>query len=326
MKFVLHGKKLRGEFTLVKIKPREDESGDPWLLIKDRDEHIDHEVRSRRPSRIGRKRQDARRRRRGSTREDVAVEAEARGTRGTRAKRRRSKRDPMPHPKSLMLATLIGEPFDDPEWLFEIKWDGYRALCTVDDKGRAHARLPQRPRSARAFSRSGGTRDRVLERARRSWTARSSASIRRAARISSGCRICKTRRSASPTRRSTCSTPTDGSSREPLEKRKALLERLIADETLVLYSKHVIGKGKALFEQAARDAARRHHRQEARLDVSGAPQPRLGEDQGPATSKSSSSAAGPSRRAAEPASARCCSASTRRRSCGTSVRSARASP
>ncbi len=30
-----------------------------------------------------------------------------------------------------MLATLIKEPFDDPEWLFEIKWDGYRALSYI---------------------------------------------------------------------------------------------------------------------------------------------------------------------------------------------------
>src|SRR5580692_9434010 len=41
IKFILHGKKLRGEFTLVKIKAREDEHGVPWLLIKDRDEHAD---------------------------------------------------------------------------------------------------------------------------------------------------------------------------------------------------------------------------------------------------------------------------------------------
>ena len=41
IKFVMHGEKLHGEFTLVKIKPREGESGDPWLLIKDRDEHVD---------------------------------------------------------------------------------------------------------------------------------------------------------------------------------------------------------------------------------------------------------------------------------------------
>lgn len=27
-----------------------------------------------------------------------------------------------------MLATLVNAPFDDPEWLYEVKWDGYRAL------------------------------------------------------------------------------------------------------------------------------------------------------------------------------------------------------
>ena len=32
-----------------------------------------------------------------------------------------------------MLATLIDKPFSDPEWLFEIKWDGVRALAWVDD-------------------------------------------------------------------------------------------------------------------------------------------------------------------------------------------------
>ena len=29
----------------------------------------------------------------------------------------------------LMLATLIKEPFNDKEWVFEVKWDGYRALA-----------------------------------------------------------------------------------------------------------------------------------------------------------------------------------------------------
>jgi bifunctional non-homologous end joining protein LigD len=36
----------------------------------------------------------------------------------------------------------------------------------------------------------------------------------------------------------------------PLEERKALLERLIRDDSLVLYSKHVVGKGKALYASA----------------------------------------------------------------------------
>jgi bifunctional non-homologous end joining protein LigD len=31
-----------------------------------------------------------------------------------------------------MLATSIDAPFDGPDWLFEIKWDGYRAIAFVD--------------------------------------------------------------------------------------------------------------------------------------------------------------------------------------------------
>jgi bifunctional non-homologous end joining protein LigD len=41
--------------------------------------------------------------------------------------------------------------------------------------------------------------------------------------------------------------------KHPLDERKALLERLIADETLVMYSKHIVGKGTKLYEQAKRN-------------------------------------------------------------------------
>ena len=30
-----------------------------------------------------------------------------------------------------MLATSVEKPFDDPEWLYEIKWDGYRAIAFI---------------------------------------------------------------------------------------------------------------------------------------------------------------------------------------------------
>ena len=34
-----------------------------------------------------------------------------------------------------MSATLSDEPaFDDPKWLFEIKWDGYRAVAELKGK------------------------------------------------------------------------------------------------------------------------------------------------------------------------------------------------
>jgi bifunctional non-homologous end joining protein LigD len=38
---------------------------------------------------------------------------------------------PMPTAIHPMLATSVDEPFDDPEWLFEIKWDGYRAIAFI---------------------------------------------------------------------------------------------------------------------------------------------------------------------------------------------------
>ena len=30
-----------------------------------------------------------------------------------------------------MLATLVNEPFSDPEWIFETKWDGFRSICFI---------------------------------------------------------------------------------------------------------------------------------------------------------------------------------------------------
>jgi bifunctional non-homologous end joining protein LigD len=33
-----------------------------------------------------------------------------------------------------MLATLVGAPFDDPDWLFEVKWDGFRVEAVVDGR------------------------------------------------------------------------------------------------------------------------------------------------------------------------------------------------
>lgn len=40
---------------------------------------------------------------------------------------------PMPETVHPMLATPVEKPFDDPAWLFEIKWDGYRAVAFIRD-------------------------------------------------------------------------------------------------------------------------------------------------------------------------------------------------
>jgi bifunctional non-homologous end joining protein LigD len=40
---------------------------------------------------------------------------------------------PMPTAIHPMLAATATRPFDDPNWLFEIKWDGYRAVAFIED-------------------------------------------------------------------------------------------------------------------------------------------------------------------------------------------------
>ncbi len=41
------------------------------------------------------------------------------------------KKSPMPASISPMLCTLIREPFTDTNWIFEVKWDGYRILAFI---------------------------------------------------------------------------------------------------------------------------------------------------------------------------------------------------
>ena len=44
-----------------------------------------------------------------------------------------ARRAAMPREIHPMLATLVEEPFDDPQWLYEVKWDGYRAVAFLHD-------------------------------------------------------------------------------------------------------------------------------------------------------------------------------------------------
>ncbi|MDB5023979.1 MAG: ligase [Mucilaginibacter sp.] len=39
----------------------------------------------------------------------------------------------MPERIKPMLATLVDEPFDDPDWIYEVKWDGYRAISYINN-------------------------------------------------------------------------------------------------------------------------------------------------------------------------------------------------
>ncbi len=45
-----------------------------------------------------------------------------------------AEKSPMPKRVKPMLATLVNKPFDDPDWIFEVKWDGYRAIAIMNAK------------------------------------------------------------------------------------------------------------------------------------------------------------------------------------------------
>ncbi|MBV8066429.1 MAG: non-homologous end-joining DNA ligase [Candidatus Eremiobacteraeota bacterium] len=248
IKFVLRGKKLRGEFTLVKIKAREGEHGEPWLLIKDRDEYADPKYDpGDHPKSV----------KSGKTLDDVARDPRARtwqskpSARHTAAPRRKPsiKRDPVPHPKSLMLATLVAAPFDDPDWLFEIKWDGYRALCTVERENftlvsRNGLDMLRRFPDLKALAGAFATLPVVVDGEIVSLDSKGRSEFQRLQESQ--------KKPAGLTYAAFDLLYADGKDLRstPLEERKALLERLIVDDSIVLYSKHVVGKGKALFESA----------------------------------------------------------------------------
>jgi bifunctional non-homologous end joining protein LigD len=122
LKFRLHGHKLRGSFALVHTGKRAQDPKDRknWLLIKHADQYADAEWD------IGRFNWSVLS---GRTLEEIQAglsghAAAAAGLPGAR-------KAPMPIETEPALATLIEKPFSDPEWLFELKWDGMRVLAFV---------------------------------------------------------------------------------------------------------------------------------------------------------------------------------------------------
>jgi len=128
LKFRLHGEKLHGEFALVLMRGRG--TGNEWLLIKKKDEYaqpgwnIEDYARSVLT---------------GRTQQEVAEDLPAK--KPSRAKEAPfdaadlpgAVASPMPQSMQPMMATLASQPPSGGDWLFEIKWDGVRALCFVEN-------------------------------------------------------------------------------------------------------------------------------------------------------------------------------------------------
>ncbi|MFN2484042.1 MAG: DNA ligase D [Candidatus Limnocylindria bacterium] len=135
LKFALHGEKLRGRFTLVRTGGRGsayaasgEDGKEQWLLIHKRDDaaqedwNVDALPQSVKTGRIN---------------DEVKAGLPAVWDSGAPAASATidlsaARAEPMPEFVEPMKATLADDVFSDPDWLYEIKWDGYRVEAVVD--------------------------------------------------------------------------------------------------------------------------------------------------------------------------------------------------
>ena len=210
LKFRLNGKRLQGDFALIKMKGRRPGSkGNEWLMIKKHDDHVvegfdagdidesvlshrsmgeiagdarSKEWKSSRPAgrgklkaawladaiaRLDQKKKQSPKQKKNAEDADDAKKKNASSARfsptvtssvvtapsGNGSAARTSKNNskssassassavvvsepvkrPMPTTIHPMLAESIEDPFDSEDWLFEIKWDGYRAIAFIEN-------------------------------------------------------------------------------------------------------------------------------------------------------------------------------------------------
>jgi bifunctional non-homologous end joining protein LigD len=147
LKFVLHGEKLKGAWVLVRMRPRPGrEDKEEWLLIKHRDQESveggGQRILTERPDSVAS----------GRTLEEVAAAGEASVWHGDLPPDRQTEARPgeefVLDPSSLKgavrasslprfvqpeLTTLVKQAPSGEGWLHEVKFDGYRAISTVQE-------------------------------------------------------------------------------------------------------------------------------------------------------------------------------------------------
>ncbi len=123
LSFLLRGRKLKGSWTLVKTKGGENQ----WLLIKHKDRFVDvdRDVLAEDQSVLS-----------GLTIKDLKAgrlpdRTQQRSLAVRPAELSGAKRAAFPHSVASMQATLTERPFSSPDWLFEPKLDGVRAIALI---------------------------------------------------------------------------------------------------------------------------------------------------------------------------------------------------
>ena len=133
LKFELRGHKMHGRWTLVRMKGRGEGKQDPWLLIKEKDDFVrpstEFSVVDEMPDSVKKladrpaESQAAPRGARVSAPDAPAANGPPQGAR----------KAALPAQLQPQLATLVDQLPKDPEnWIYEIKFDGYRMLARAE--------------------------------------------------------------------------------------------------------------------------------------------------------------------------------------------------
>ena len=274
LKFRLDGERLRGRYTIIQTGGKRDAFGrksEPaqWLLIHKRDESaVDGWDAEQHPTSV----------KTGRTNDEVAAGVEPSSIApppSVEPEPDLSAARPAPLPDFVkpMLAIQTDGAFDDPDWLYEIKLDGYRVEAVVSPKG---VRLWTRNRidAATYFPDLVGPSDWITAREavvdgevvaldpegrpdfsllqdRTGLRGLEGATGRRSPE---GPRLTADERRAIPLAYMVFDLlHLDGSSLldVPLEERKRLLRRVIRPHPVVRYAAHVVGEGEAFVRAAA---------------------------------------------------------------------------
>jgi bifunctional non-homologous end joining protein LigD len=138
--FTLDGRRLKGKWHLVRIRPKPGEKTDPWLLFKSEDEF------ARKPGDPEITDEETTSELSGLTSEQIAAQGAVRRDHVARAEEKRGRKSPLPDvgkvrgARKRLLPTFVepslAAPCERPpsgaKWVHEIKHDGYRIQARLD--------------------------------------------------------------------------------------------------------------------------------------------------------------------------------------------------
>lgn len=111
LKFVLKGRRLKGKWALIRLKAKEGEKKDNWLLLKEKDEYAEDDE--------------------GISEFDTSIKTGRTMAEISSGEDEKFIKNPISR-ADVQLAKLVNSIPDGQDWLFEVKYDGYRIIAYLE--------------------------------------------------------------------------------------------------------------------------------------------------------------------------------------------------